>query len=351
MDDLRRLLDDPGGSALGRSLLAAAQADAPPAGARARAARRLGIAAVLAGAGAGSEAGAVAAAWKLAAVLLALGGVVGLAIWQAPVTERATAARPGVTLHVAPTASGGPGGAPAAMTPAMAPGTLETPRAPAMPAAPATSDALDAVAAAGQPPRDTPVGVRVTTTPPPGSPRSSRPGRPGAVPPEAAQLARGTGDPVVPAGAPGASTLAGSEALAPAATVLAPAMPAPSGPEVAAPAEAVASAGAAGPSEVVAPAEAAVAPSRLAAEVALVDRARGHLRDGDYSAALAALAEYHQQFASGDLDAEADVVTIETLIAARALPRARSLGAAFFARFPRSPLAQRVHSLLDRLPK
>jgi TolA-binding protein len=95
----------------------------------------------------------------------------------------------------------------------------------------------------------------------------------------------------------------------------------------------------------------AAGPSRLAAEVALVDRARGSLRAGDYPAALAALAEYHQRFASGDLDAEADVVTIETLIAQREVERARTLGTAFLARFPRSPLAQRVHSLLDHLPK
>ncbi|MEO7733201.1 MAG: hypothetical protein ABIY55_19720, partial [Kofleriaceae bacterium] len=67
-------------------------------------------------------------------------------------------------------------------------------------------------------------------------------------------------------------------------------------------------------------------------------------------AALAALAEYHQRFPSGDLDAEADVVTIETLIAAHQLAQARSRGTAFLARFPRSPLAQRVHSLIDRLP-
>jgi len=92
-------------------------------------------------------------------------------------------------------------------------------------------------------------------------------------------------------------------------------------------------------------------PSRLAAEVALVDRARTSLRAGDNSAALAALAEYHQRFARGDLDAEAEVVMIETLIALHSLQRARALGTAFFARFPRSPLAQRVHSLLDRLPK
>jgi hypothetical protein len=99
-----------------------------------------------------------------------------------------------------------------------------------------------------------------------------------------------------------------------------------------------------------APAPTITGPSRLAAEVALVDRARGQLRTGNHRAALAALAEYRRQFPRGDLDAEADVVTIEALIAAGDVARARSLGTAFLSRFPRSPLAQRVHSLLDRLP-
>jgi hypothetical protein len=106
-----------------------------------------------------------------------------------------------------------------------------------------------------------------------------------------------------------------------------------------------------GPAEGAAPpVPPAASPSRLAAEVALVDRARGRLFAGDHVAALAALAEYHQQFAGGDLDAEADVVMIETLIAMREAVRARALGAAFLVRFPRSPLAKRVHSLLERLP-
>lgn len=94
----------------------------------------------------------------------------------------------------------------------------------------------------------------------------------------------------------------------------------------------------------------ALTPSRLAAEVALVDRARDALQIGDHPAALAALAAYHQQFPRGDLDAEADLVMIETLIAQRDYPRARELAAAFLAHFPRSPLGQRVHSLIDRIP-
>jgi len=105
------------------------------------------------------------------------------------------------------------------------------------------------------------------------------------------------------------------------------------------------------PAEPAAPeAPQAASPSRLAAEVALVDRARERLAAGDHAAALAALAAYHQQFPGGDLAAAAEVVQLETLIAMRDVVRARALGAAFLSRFPRSPLAQRVHSLLQRLP-
>jgi TolA-binding protein len=127
----------------------------------------------------------------------------------------------------------------------------------------------------------------------------------------------------------------------------------PPAPEVVVPAPAAPEAPGA-PPEVPAPppvAEIAAGPSRLAAEVALLDRARAGLGAGDYSAALAALAEYHQRFANGDLDAAAEVVMIEILIAQREIQRARTLGTEFIARFPRSPLVQRVHSLLDHLPK
>src|SRR5678815_1831049 len=85
MDEPRRLLDDPNGSAMARALLASAQSDAPSSEGRVRTARRLGILAVLAaGTGLGSEAGALAVTGKLAAVVLALGAVVGLAASQSP---------------------------------------------------------------------------------------------------------------------------------------------------------------------------------------------------------------------------------------------------------------------------
>jgi len=329
MDDheLRRFIDDPGGSALGRSLLASAQADVPSPDGRARTARRLGIVAVLAvGAGAGSEAGALAAAWKLAAVVVALGGVVGLAIWQAPASAPAPAAPPHVAVSAAPPARGSQRASDAPVapppivtpplastsgevqpaTPAVAPQPPASPRAPSRVVAPSLySHGAHAPAAVTSQP----------TSPTPGGQAVAAPA-PAQEPPPAAV-------PEVRAPEPAASSPAAPE------PVVTPA-PAPATPP---------------------PAEIAAGPGRLAAEVALVDRARTSLGAGDYPAAKAALAEYHQRFTSGDLDAEAEVVTIELLIAEREIPRARTLGTAFLARFPRSPLAQRVHSLLDRLPK
>ena len=316
MDDheLTRLIDDPGGSALGRSLIASAHADVPSPDGRARVARRLGIAAVLAlGAGAGSEAGALAAVWKLAAVVVALGGVVGLAIWQAPLSEPAPVAPPRALVHAAPLARGGHGDASETTTPT----TPSVVARPSVVAPPVPSPSR----AAPQPPA---------------SPRTPTRGpRAGASPPVVAQAV--PGDEAVAAAAP-APGQAPPTAAAPEVRAPEPAVPepvAPPAPEVVTPP----------------PAEIAAGPGRLAAEVALVDRARTSLGAGDYPAAKAALAEYHQRFASGDLDAEADVVMIELLIAEHEIGAARTLGTGFLARFPRSPLAQRVHSLLERLPK
>ena len=82
----------------------------------------------------------------------------------------------------------------------------------------------------------------------------------------------------------------------------------------------------------------------------MVDRARARLAAGDPAGAIAALVDYHRRFGRGDLEAEVAVVAIEAAIASHDGARARALGAAFLARFPRSPHAQRVRSLLDHLP-
>jgi hypothetical protein len=317
MADPQRLIDDPGGSALGRSLIASAHADAPSPEGRARAARRLGIAAVLvAGAGAGTEATAIAAAWKLAAVLLALGSAVGLAVWQSPADPLEDRVAPVVARPSRPMPGGGadqPDGAELPSHAAAAPSAQLAPAAPppAMPLAAASGVAPRAPS--GKPAR--------------GVPATARPARVVVTAPVAPVEAPAAPAPEL---APPPEVEPTPEVAAPLVEPAPPVEPAPVAPPAAAPPIA--------------------GPSRLAAEVALVDRARSQLGGGNYPAALAALAEYHQRFPSGDLDAEAEVVTIETLIAARELARARALGTAFFARFPRSPLAQRVRSLLDRIP-
>jgi len=343
MDDhpLRRLADDPGVSVLGRSLIASAQDDVPTPDGRARAAKRFGIAAVLAaGAGAGSEAGAVAAVWKLLVVLVALGGVVGLAVRQSPASEPELPTWGGIGAHAAPHAPGGDAVTPAPLPPPSSPSSSSSSSSASPPSSssssPSSPSSLSspgaiARAAAAQP-----------SAPPRPPSRVSRPGQPAPVAPQpttVASLAPAVQGPEASAPDPGPDPghdLPVAPASEAPGTAGAPEVTAPSQPEVAG------AAGVAGEP---------AGPSRLAAEVALVDRARTSLRAGDNAAALAALAEYHQRFASGDLDAEAEVVMIETLIAKHELQRAVALGTAFFARFPRSPLAQRVHSLLDRLPK
>ncbi len=333
MADPRRLIDDPDGSALGRSLLASANADAPSPEGRARAARRLGISVVLAaGAGAGTEATAIAAGWKLAAVVIALGSVVGLAVWQSPPAPPARDATP-ITARA--TTSGGAAGVSTAalVTPPVPAATIPAPTAPpaldAVPAdtknAPRTPTVAPDPAAVGEAPARRAPATRARPVAPPRSPAAR------VAPP--ATVAPTPPSPAAPA-APAAEPTPAIDPVEPA-PVAAPLVLAPPAPVAAPPP---------------APAPPMTGPSRLAAEVALVDGARRQLGAGNHRGALDAISAYRRQFPGGDLDAEADVVTIEALIAARDVARARALGTAFLARFPRSPLAQRVHSLLDRLP-
>ncbi|HSJ99633.1 MAG TPA: hypothetical protein VK932_00275, partial [Kofleriaceae bacterium] len=88
---------------------------------------------------------------------------------------------------------------------------------------------------------------------------------------------------------------------------------------------------------------------RLAAEVAVLDRARAALQRGDTAAATAALDAHAREFADGALVAEAEVVRIETLARAGQTDAARRRAHAFLARSPQSPLRKRLRSLLDRI--
>jgi hypothetical protein len=353
MDDLRPLVDDPQGSPLGRALLASARSDAPSTGARARAAHRLGIAAALAvGAGTGTEAGALVVAGKLATVLLALGGVVGLAMWQSPATPARAIPRSAapVDLPAEPTERAAAG--------SVATSDISPPRA-AEPTeaagSAATSDTADRIPTVMAPTVAAPRVTPPVAAPPPRPRVPARPALRASQPaprsaPGAAPAEPGSGSAEPPAQGASHVTAETSPGMTPGSAPVTPVVASPSAPP--APVTAPAAPGVAGGTTgTPAPAAGATDPGRLAAEVALVDRARTRLGAGDYPAARAALDEYHQRFPTGDLGAEADMVMIEILIAQREVDRARRLGTAFLARFPRSPLAQRVHSLLDRLPK
>jgi len=89
-------------------------------------------------------------------------------------------------------------------------------------------------------------------------------------------------------------------------------------------------------------------PRRLAAEVALLDRARAAVAAHDTAGALALLDEHRRSFGDGALVAEAEVVRIEALVAAHRTAEAAGLGRAFLTRFPHSPLAARVRSLITK---
>jgi hypothetical protein len=100
------------------------------------------------------------------------------------------------------------------------------------------------------------------------------------------------------------------------------------------------------PVDVPDPAPPAIDPRRLAAEVALIDRARAAIASHDSSRALALLDEHRRTFSDGALVAEAEFVRIEALVGARRTAEATELGRAFLTRFPRSPLGRRVRDLI-----
>ena len=87
-------------------------------------------------------------------------------------------------------------------------------------------------------------------------------------------------------------------------------------------------------------------PRRLAAEVALLDRARASLSSNP-AATLAAVAEHARSFPDGVLLEETDLVHIEALFALGRTAEATALGRTFLSRYPSSPHARRVTSLLS----
>ena len=87
----------------------------------------------------------------------------------------------------------------------------------------------------------------------------------------------------------------------------------------------------------------------LAAEIQLIDRARGKLRAGDANGSLATLADYDKLVGhGGSMRAEATVVRIEALQASGDGARASALGQRFLARNPSSAYADYVKRILAR---
>lgn len=287
MADPNRIVDDPDAAPLARALLASAAGDAPGPGDRAAVARRLGLAATLVATTAGEVgAGAVAASVAWWKIGLAIVALGG-AVTTAVVATRSPAPTPTIT-------------------PAPAPAIAPAPASPAPAVVSAPSSA---------PP------IALAPAPAPSSPPAIAASRAPSRSPELA--------PSPPVRSPASVTTAA---------------PAPSAPARVAPR---------GPTPSAAPAAAArPAPDarRLAAEVALLDRARAALRRDEPAIAGAALDDHARGFADGALLAEAELLRIELAIHRGDAASARDRAHAFNVRFPQSPLAKRLRSLVDRLP-
>ena len=293
MDDPQRIVDDPDASPLARSLVASAAEDGPSASHRAAVAKRLGIAAVLVAGGGEVGAGASAAAgaiwWKVGLIVVALGGSItgGVAVMRAR--------------------EAGPEGA----------------TAPVAVRAPAPSQGVGRMA-------EPEVEPEIASAPEPAS--------------ASAQIAAEPVPVVKPA-----AVARPRSATAPAAAPAAPATPATHEAPEQRPVEAAEAIEPPAPAVPLTPAP-SVPVRRLAAEVAILDRARTALRRGDTADATTALDEHAREFTDGALLAEAELVRIETLIRAGEIEAARRRAGDFLVRFPQSPLAKRLRSLVDRLP-
>jgi hypothetical protein len=86
------------------------------------------------------------------------------------------------------------------------------------------------------------------------------------------------------------------------------------------------------------------AASDLEAEMAMLATAQAAIQRGDYATALAKLDEHQRTFPNGVLGEERTAARVVALCGAGRQAEARSLGAAFLARHPSSPLAPRVRS-------
>ena len=89
---------------------------------------------------------------------------------------------------------------------------------------------------------------------------------------------------------------------------------------------------------------------RVAEEVAALDRARGHLSAGRASQAVTSIEAYERAFPAPVLAEEALALKVEALVRAGRSREAVTIGDAFLARRPQSPVAARIRRSLASAP-
>ncbi len=90
--------------------------------------------------------------------------------------------------------------------------------------------------------------------------------------------------------------------------------------------------------------------AQLLAELALLKRAKAHVRSAP-ERSLAYVDEHEQQFAAGSLVEEREVIAVEALLVAGREADGIARAERFFARFPQSAHARRVRALLAELTR
>ena len=81
-------------------------------------------------------------------------------------------------------------------------------------------------------------------------------------------------------------------------------------------------------------------------ELRVLQPARQSVAQQDFSSALSAIAEHQRQFPSGRLTEEREALRVKALLGLGRTAEAQRAGAAFRARFPRSPLLGRMEEML-----
>jgi hypothetical protein len=92
------------------------------------------------------------------------------------------------------------------------------------------------------------------------------------------------------------------------------------------------------------PAPVLTPPANLARELALLEEARNAMVQGRPAAALGTLAVYDKEFAAGKMSSEATALRVEALVKAGLRDEGRAVARAFLAKYPRSPLVDRVRA-------